>query len=220
MSMVSLNLAIFNLLPIPILDGGVILMLLIEMLMRRDLSLNVKEAVFKVGFVFIMVVVAFVIYNDILQDPAAAEIDLNRAIISDLRMECSCVRQTELPHTTKLFADLLYHPRPVRRVLSQPAVDPEALRGRRRDRFLPDQRAALVAALREQNGDSAVARPAGQAGNGGGGHRPAGGAVFRSGLHHLQSADRGEAGARADSRAASPPFRSSGWPPKTTISPK
>ena len=40
-------------------------MLVIEMLMRRDLSLPVKEAVFKVGFVFIMVIVAFVIYNDI-----------------------------------------------------------------------------------------------------------------------------------------------------------
>ena len=38
--MVSLNLAIFNLLPIPILDGGVILLLLVEMLMRRDLSLQ------------------------------------------------------------------------------------------------------------------------------------------------------------------------------------
>jgi regulator of sigma E protease len=65
MTMVSLNLAIFNLLPIPILDGGVIVMLLVEMLMRRDLSLQVKEAVFKVGFVFIMVIVAFVLYNDI-----------------------------------------------------------------------------------------------------------------------------------------------------------
>ena len=65
MSMVSLNLAIFNLLPIPILDGGQILMLLIEMVMQRDLSLNVKEAVFKVGFVCIMVIVAFVLYNDI-----------------------------------------------------------------------------------------------------------------------------------------------------------
>ncbi len=65
MSMVSLNLAIFNLLPIPILDGGVIMLLLVEMLMRRDLSMPVKEAVFKVGFVFLMVVVAFVIYNDI-----------------------------------------------------------------------------------------------------------------------------------------------------------
>jgi regulator of sigma E protease len=65
MSDVSLNLAIFNLLPIPILDGGVILMLLVEMTMQRDLSLSVKEVVFKVGFVFIMVLVAFVIYNDI-----------------------------------------------------------------------------------------------------------------------------------------------------------
>ena len=65
MSEVSLNLAIFNLLPIPILDGGVIVMLFIEMLMRRDLSMSVKEAVFKVGFVFIMMLVAFVLYNDI-----------------------------------------------------------------------------------------------------------------------------------------------------------
>jgi regulator of sigma E protease len=35
------------------------------MAMHRDLSLTVKEAVFKVGFVFIMLVVAFVLYNDI-----------------------------------------------------------------------------------------------------------------------------------------------------------
>ena len=64
-AMVSLNLAIFNLLPIPILDGGVIMLLLVEMFMRRDLSLRVKETVFKLGFVFLMAVVAFVIYNDI-----------------------------------------------------------------------------------------------------------------------------------------------------------
>jgi len=65
MSMVSLNLAVINLLPLPILDGGGILMLLIEMVMRRDMSISVKEAVFKVGFVFIMMLVAFVLYNDI-----------------------------------------------------------------------------------------------------------------------------------------------------------
>lgn len=65
MAMVSLNLAIFNLLPIPILDGGVILMLLVEMVRRQDLSLRVKEAVFKAGFAFLMMVVAFVLYNDI-----------------------------------------------------------------------------------------------------------------------------------------------------------
>jgi regulator of sigma E protease len=65
MAMVSLNLAVINLLPIPILDGGVILMLLVEMIMRRDLSLRVKETLFKLGFVFLMAVMAFVIYNDI-----------------------------------------------------------------------------------------------------------------------------------------------------------
>jgi len=65
MAMISLQLAIFNLLPIPIMDGGAILMLLIEMVMQRDLSLNVKEAVFKVGFVFIMMLLAFAIFNDI-----------------------------------------------------------------------------------------------------------------------------------------------------------
>jgi len=65
MASVSLNLAIFNLLPIPILDGGMILLLLIEILIRRDLSLQIKETVFKLGFVFLVMAVAFVIYNDI-----------------------------------------------------------------------------------------------------------------------------------------------------------
>ena len=65
MAAVSLNLAIINLLPIPILDGGVILLLLFEMLIRRDLSMPVKEVVFKFGFVFLLMVMVFVIYNDI-----------------------------------------------------------------------------------------------------------------------------------------------------------
>lgn len=65
MAMVSLNLAIFNLLPIPILDGGMILMLLIEMMVGRDLSLRVKETVLKFGFVFLMAMIVFVLYNDI-----------------------------------------------------------------------------------------------------------------------------------------------------------
>ncbi len=65
MAGVSLNLAIFNLLPIPILDGGAMLMLLVEMLLRRDLSLRIKEAIVRVGFVFLMMVVVFVLYNDI-----------------------------------------------------------------------------------------------------------------------------------------------------------
>jgi len=65
MAVVSLQLAVFNLLPIPILDGGVILVLLVEMLMRRDLSLAIKEVVFKLGFVFLMAVMIFALYNDI-----------------------------------------------------------------------------------------------------------------------------------------------------------
>ena len=65
MAMVSLNLAVFNLLPIPILDGGVMLLLAIEMIFRRDLSMQVKEMIFRVGFVFLMFLVVFVFYNDI-----------------------------------------------------------------------------------------------------------------------------------------------------------
>jgi len=65
MAVVSLNLAIFNLLPIPILDGGTLLLLVIEMLLQREMSIQVKETVFKLGFVFLMMVVVFVIYNDI-----------------------------------------------------------------------------------------------------------------------------------------------------------
>jgi regulator of sigma E protease len=65
MAAVSLNLAVVNLLPIPLLDGGGILMLLIEMLMQRDLSMRVKEGIVKVGFAFLMMVIVFVIYNDI-----------------------------------------------------------------------------------------------------------------------------------------------------------
>jgi regulator of sigma E protease len=65
MSMVSLNLAIVNLLPIPIPDGAMILTLLIEILIGRDISMGVKEAALKVGFVFLMMLMVFVIYNDI-----------------------------------------------------------------------------------------------------------------------------------------------------------
>jgi regulator of sigma E protease len=65
MAMVSLNLAVVNLLPIPVLDGGMILLLLVEMAVRRDLSMQVKEMMFRVGFVFLLAVMAFVLYNDI-----------------------------------------------------------------------------------------------------------------------------------------------------------
>jgi regulator of sigma E protease len=59
------NLGILNLLPIPILDGGMIMMLTIEGLLRRDLSLTVKERFVQVGFVFLLLLFAYVMYNDV-----------------------------------------------------------------------------------------------------------------------------------------------------------
>jgi regulator of sigma E protease len=64
---ISLNLGIFNLLPIPILDGGVILFLLIEALMRRDVSLRIKERVYQAAFVFLVLFAVMVIYNDLMK---------------------------------------------------------------------------------------------------------------------------------------------------------
>ncbi len=62
---ISLNLGILNLLPIPILDGGVILLLLVETLIRRDISLQIKERIYQVAFVFLVLFTVVVIYNDI-----------------------------------------------------------------------------------------------------------------------------------------------------------
>jgi regulator of sigma E protease len=62
---ISLNLGIFNLLPIPIMDGGVILLLFIESLMGRDISLPIKERIYQAAFVFLVLFAAVVIYNDI-----------------------------------------------------------------------------------------------------------------------------------------------------------
>ncbi len=65
MCAISLNLGIFNLLPIPILDGGMILFLLIESIMRRDVNQQVKERIYQVAFVCILAFFAFVIFNDL-----------------------------------------------------------------------------------------------------------------------------------------------------------
>ena len=65
MALVSLQLGIFNLMPIPILDGGVIALLAIEGLIRRDLSMRVKERIFQVGFIFLILLMGIVIFNDL-----------------------------------------------------------------------------------------------------------------------------------------------------------
>jgi regulator of sigma E protease len=66
-AIISLNLGLLNLLPIPILDGGHILMLAIEGTLRRELSIAFKERLVQVGLVFLLAFFAFVMYNDILR---------------------------------------------------------------------------------------------------------------------------------------------------------
>jgi bacillithiol biosynthesis cysteine-adding enzyme BshC len=75
-------------------------------------------------------------------------------------MECTCIRQTELPGTTRLFADLIYHPDRVSHFYSSPRTLNEAAA---QIDFPPERRTALVSALLEINGPSAeldlLARP-------------------------------------------------------------
>ena len=69
MAMISINLGMFNLMPFPILDGGMIFLLLIESLFRRDLPMPVKERIYQVAFVCIVLFAAMVIFNDITKLP-------------------------------------------------------------------------------------------------------------------------------------------------------
>jgi regulator of sigma E protease len=67
MALISLQLALFNLLPIPILDGGLMLMLLIEAVIRRDIKQEIKERVYQAAFVVLMLFAAVVIFNDVVK---------------------------------------------------------------------------------------------------------------------------------------------------------
>lgn len=71
MAAISLNLGVFNLFPIPILDGGVIMLLLVEGIMRRDISQTIKERIYQAAFVFLILFAAMVIYNDIAKNIAS-----------------------------------------------------------------------------------------------------------------------------------------------------
>ena len=65
MAMISLNLGLVNLLPIPVLDGGHIFIMALEGIARRDFSVRVKEKMLLAGFVVIMMLMVTVIYNDL-----------------------------------------------------------------------------------------------------------------------------------------------------------
>jgi regulator of sigma E protease len=65
MAMISLNLGLLNLMPIPVLDGGHIAILALEGLARRDFSMRVKEKLLIGGFVLLLMLMVTVIYNDL-----------------------------------------------------------------------------------------------------------------------------------------------------------
>jgi regulator of sigma E protease len=64
-SEISLQLGILNLMPFPILDGGMILLLLIESALRHDISVTIKERIYQAAFVVLMAFMAFTIFNDV-----------------------------------------------------------------------------------------------------------------------------------------------------------
>ncbi|PYQ52707.1 MAG: RIP metalloprotease RseP [Acidobacteria bacterium] len=66
MAMISLQLGIMNLLPIPVLDGGHIMILLVEGVVGHDLSIRVKERVQQVGFALLAALMIVVLYNDVI----------------------------------------------------------------------------------------------------------------------------------------------------------
>ncbi len=66
MSFISLQLGIFNLLPIPALDGGHIFMLLIEKFKGSPLSVSMREKTQMVGFSILVSLLVFVTWNDLM----------------------------------------------------------------------------------------------------------------------------------------------------------
>ena len=69
---ISLNLGILNLMPFPILDGGLILLLLIESLIRRDINSAVKERIYQAAFFLLIAFFAFILFNDVTKLPFIA----------------------------------------------------------------------------------------------------------------------------------------------------
>ncbi len=67
MALLSINLGLINLFPIPLLDGGHIMICAIELVIRRELAVKIKELLFKTGFALIMALMVFATWNDIVR---------------------------------------------------------------------------------------------------------------------------------------------------------
>ena len=79
MGFISISIAVMNLMPIPILDGGQIFILAVEGVIRRDLSMRLKEIISQVGFVMILLLMFVVIWFDLMnlpRRPAAGRVGL------------------------------------------------------------------------------------------------------------------------------------------------
>ena len=66
LAVLSLSLALINIMPFPVLDGGHFLMIIIETIVRREIPVKVKIAINNTGFILLLLLMAFIIYNDIL----------------------------------------------------------------------------------------------------------------------------------------------------------
>jgi regulator of sigma E protease len=55
--------------PFPILDGGMIMLLVIESALRRDIGINIKERIYQAAFVVLLAFFAFIIFNDVSRLP-------------------------------------------------------------------------------------------------------------------------------------------------------
>ena len=66
MALLSINLGLINLFPIPVLDGGHVVIFTIEVLLRREISEKTKEYIFKFGFALLVALMFFALYNDIM----------------------------------------------------------------------------------------------------------------------------------------------------------
>ncbi|MBR4315655.1 MAG: RIP metalloprotease RseP [Alphaproteobacteria bacterium] len=67
MSFISVSLGLFNLFPIPVLDGGYLFMYMIEGIIRREIPEKIKEVIFSIGFMFIIFLLLLSNFNDILR---------------------------------------------------------------------------------------------------------------------------------------------------------
>lgn len=65
MALLSINLGLLNLFPIPVLDGGQVLICLIEIITRREMNEKLKEYMFKIGLALILALLVFATWNDL-----------------------------------------------------------------------------------------------------------------------------------------------------------